>query len=128
MTTWSSSGSWGWTCRPSGAGTAAGTSASGTSSWLPGGVVLEVPEGDHPVGGDGPVETVHVVENALVHGFHPAVHIDLPLELPGLMDAGQPLQLADEHVAFPLGEEPAGLHRVHQQLQLRQLEVPLADV
>ena len=41
------------------------------------------------------------------------------------MDAGQPLQLADQGVALALGEEAGGLHRVHEQLHLGQLEVPV---
>ena len=41
------------------------------------------------------------------------------------MDAGQPLQLADQGVAFALGDEAGGLHRVHKQLHLGQLKVPV---
>jgi hypothetical protein len=43
------------------------------------------------------------------------------------MDTGQPLQLADEGVALLLGDEPGGLHRVHEQLHLGQLKLPGPD-
>ena len=71
------------------------------------------------------MELVNGVVDALVHGLDPPFDVDLPLELPGLMDAGQALQLADQAVAFAPGDELARLHRIHQQLQLRQLEGPL---
>ena len=90
-------------------------------------IVLKIAEGDDPSGGDGGVDLVHIIKYAFIHGLDPPVHVHLPLELAGLMDAGEPLQLADEAVALPGGEEAAGLHRIHQQLQLRQLEVPLAQ-
>ena len=38
------------------------------------------------------------------------------------MDAGLGLQLVDQLAALALGDEAGGLDRVHQQLQLRQLE------
>ena len=68
------------------------------------------------------MELVNGVVDALVHGFHPPVHIDLALELAGMVDAGLGLQLVDQLAALPLGDEAGGLDRVHQQLQLRQLE------
>ena len=46
----------------------------------------------------------------------------LPLHLPGLVVAGQAFQLFDEHLTLFLGDELAGLHGIHQQLQLRQLK------
>ena len=77
--------------------------------------------------GNGGVEFVDGVIDALVHGLGPAVHVDLPLELAGLVAAGQGLQLFDQVPAFPLGDKPGGLHRVHQQLELGQLEGPLSQ-
>ena len=85
-------------------------------------VVVEVAEGHRLPGGQGGVELVDGVVDALVHGLDPPVHVDLPLELPGLVDAGETLQLADEVVALPFGDKFAGLHCVHQQLELRQLK------
>ena len=38
------------------------------------------------------------------------------------MDAGQGFELADQLPGFLLGDELGALHRVHQQLELRQLE------
>ena len=63
---------------------------------LLGHIVLKVPEGDLPPGGEGRMELVDGIVDALVHGLGPARHIDLPLELAGLVDTGEPLQLADE--------------------------------
>ena len=90
-------------------------------------IVLKIAEGHRPTGGNGGVELIYIIKNALIHGFHPPVYIHLPLELLGLIDGRQSLQLADEAVALPQGKKPAGLHRIHQQLQLRQLKLPLAD-
>ena len=71
------------------------------------------------------MELVDVVVYALIHHLDAAVYKHLPLELARLVNAGQPLQLADEGVAFLLGDKPGGLHRVHEQLHLGQLEIPL---
>ena len=89
---------------------------------LPLGGVLEVMEADLPVGGDGPVQLVHVVVDGLVHGLHPACDIDLSAEAPGLVAAGQALQLADESPGLSRRDELGGLDAVHQQLELRQLK------
>ena len=98
-----------------------------TKDLLPGDVVVKIFEGDDPLSGDGGVELVHIVVDALVHHLDAARDVDLPLELARLMDAGQPLQLADEGVALLLGDEPGGLHRVHEQLHLGQFKLPGPD-
>ena len=73
---------------------------------------------------DGAVELVDVVVDALVHGLDPPGDEYLPLQLPGVVDADQRLQLFDETAGLALRDEPGGLHRIHQQLQLRQLKLP----
>ena len=90
-------------------------------------VVLKILEADASVVGNGGVELVNGIIDALVHGLGPAIHVNLPLELAGLVAAGQGLQLSDQVAAFPLGDKPGGLHRVHQQLELGQLEGPLSQ-
>ena len=90
-------------------------------------VIVEVFKGNDLLCGDGHVEFIDIVINALVHGLDPAADIDLSLKLPGLMAAGQLLQLADKGVTLSLGNEAGGLHRVHKQLQLGQFKVPLPD-
>ena len=88
-------------------------------------VILKVFKGDRFPVCNRSVELVDGVVHALIHALHPAVHIHLPLELAGLVAAGQPLQLADQGVALLPGDEAGGLHHVHQQLQLGQLKRPL---
>ena len=60
------------------------------------------------------MQGVHTEVDRLVLGLDPAGHIDLPLQLAGLVGAAEPLHLADELVGFAPGDELAGLHRVHQ--------------
>ena len=83
---------------------------------------LKIMEADLFSGVDGLVQGVHGVIDALVHGFDAAGDIDLPLELPGLVAGGKALHLLDELIGLFSGDEPGGLHRVHQQLQLRQFK------
>ena len=45
-----------------------------------------------------------------------------PVQLGCLMAAGKLSQLADQFLTLFGRDEPGGLHRVHQELQLRQLE------
>ena len=85
-------------------------------------ILVPVVEGHRPIGGQGVVEPVHDVVDALVHGLDSPVHIYLPLELLGVVDAGEGLQLANEGAALSPGDEFGGLHRIHQQLQLGQFE------
>ena len=73
---------------------------------------------------DGAVELVDVVVDTLVHGLDPPGDEYLPLQLPGVVDADQRLQLFDETAGLALRDEPGGLHRIHQQLQLRQFKLP----
>ena len=70
------------------------------------GVIVEIAEGHRLSPGDGGVELVNGVIDAFVVGLYPAVHIDLPPELPGLIPAGQPLQLADEGLTLFPGDKP----------------------
>ena len=49
---------------------------------------------------------------------------DLPLELPPLMAGGQTFHLADQLIGLFPGDEPGGLHRIHQQLELGQFKGP----
>ena len=81
---------------------------------------------DFSVGGDTPVNLIHVVVDGLVHGLNPVFHKYLAVELLGLMDTGQPLDLLDEAHGLFLGDKFGGLHAVHQQLQLRQFKIPAA--
>ena len=90
-------------------------------------IVLKIAEAHPSALRQGGVKGVDGIVYALVHGLDPPVHIDLPLKLPGLPHAGEPLQLADELVALAPGDEFARLHRVHQQLELRELKGPLSD-
>ena len=92
---------------------------------LPGDVVVKIFEGNGLPAGNGGMELVHVVVDALVHNFNAPVNVYLPLKLACLVDAGQPLQLADQGVALLLGEEAGGLDRVHKQLHLGQFKIPL---
>ena len=83
---------------------------------------------DLPLLGDAVVDGVHIIIDGLVHALDPVHHKDLPVELLGLVDAGQGLQLVDEGASLFVGDELGGLDTVHQQLQLRQLEHPAAHV
>ena len=73
---------------------------------------------------DGSMELINVIVDALVHGLDPPGDQHLSLKLPGVVDADQRLQLFDEPAGLALRDEPGGLHRIHQQLQLRQLKLP----
>ena len=91
-------------------------------------IPLKILEEDLPVAGNGAVDSVHRVVDALVHGLDAAGHVDLALQLPGLVLADQALQLPYELVGFLCRDEPGGLDGVHQQLQLRHLELPAHHV
>ena len=54
-------------------------------------VVVEIFEGDGLLRGQRPMEPVYIIIDALVHHLDPPADIDLALELPGLVDASQPL-------------------------------------
>lgn len=74
------------------------------------------------------MDGVDAVINTLVHAFYAAHRVHLPLQPLGLPAGGEALQLADKLTAFFDGEEFGGLYRVYQQLQLRQLELPVGKL
>ena len=74
------------------------------------------------------MDGVDAVINTLVHAFYAAHRVHLPLQALGLPAGGEALQLADKLTAFFDGEEFGGLYRVYQQLQLRQLELPVGKL
>ena len=86
-------------------------------------VPLHVLKADLPVLGDGAVQVVHTVVNALVHGFDAALHNDLALQLLGLVFADKAGQFLDEGVGFLGGNEFGTLDGVHEEFQLRNLEL-----
>ena len=86
-------------------------------------IVVEVAEDDLSLLVDGVMDGVDVVIDALIHALHPAGYKDLPLQGLGAIGRGLLLQFVDELMAFLHRDKPTGLHRVHQQFQLRQLEV-----
>ena len=89
--------------------------------------VLYVLEGDPPLLLDGGVDHVHRIVDRLVVLLRCALHVDRAVQLSGLLLAGEGGQLADQAGAFLPGDEVRGLHRIHQQLQFRQLEQAGAD-
>lgn len=74
------------------------------------------------------MDGIDAVINTLVHAFYAAYRVHLPLQALGLPAGGEALQLADKLTAFFDGEEFGGLYRVYQQLQLRQLELPVGKL
>ena len=74
------------------------------------------------------MDLVDIVVDALVHRLDAARHDDLPVELACVIPADQRLELSDELARFPVRNKFCRLHRVHQQLELRQLEIPAAEV
>ena len=95
---------------------------------LPADVPLEVLEADLPVGVDGLVQHVHVVEDALVHGLDAPSDQHLPLEALGLVDAGEGFEFFDELAGLLLRDETGALYGVHQQFQLRQLKTARGEM
>ena len=91
-------------------------------------VPLEVLKADLLVGTNGLVDLVDIVVDALVHRLDAARHDDLSVELAGVIPADQRLELADQLARLPVRNKFCRLDRVHQQLELRQLEVPAAEV
>ena len=89
--------------------------------------VLYVLEPDPPLSLNGGVDHVYRIVDRLVVLLRSTLHIDGAVELLGLLLAGEGGQLLDQAGAFLPGDEVGGLHRVHQQLQLRQLEQAGAD-
>ena len=70
------------------------------------------------------MQLIYIIIDALIHHLYPAADKDLPLELLGLVDAGQMFQLMYESVALFSGDESGGLNGIDQKLQLRQLKIP----
>ena len=68
------------------------------------------------------VEAVDIIINALVRGFDAAGQQHLTVEIPRIVAADEALELFDQLAGFALGDEFGRLHRVDEQLQLRQLE------
>ena len=68
-------------------------------------VQLKVAESDLLPLGDPAMYLIYIIIDALVHGFDPACHIDLPLQAARLMDAAQPLDLSDQGGGFFMGDE-----------------------
>ena len=73
-------------------------------------------------GVDGLVQRVDAVQQALAVGLGAAVHVDLTLQLAALVIGAELFQLPDQAAARGAGHHPAGLHGVHQQLQLGQVK------
>ena len=90
--------------------------------------IVKIAKADLPVLGDAAVDLVHIIIDGLVHGLDAVGHKDLAAELPGLIDAGQALDLFDEGDRLLVGDELGGLDAVHQQLQLGQLKVPVPHI
>ena len=87
---------------------------------------VEVAEGDLLILVDGGVDAVHGVVECFVDGAQAVHHVHLPPQLPRAVMAGELLQFGDQLHALFLGQEGGGLHHVDEQLQLRQLELPVA--
>ena len=92
------------------------------------GVEAEIMEADGHIRVDGGVELVHQIVDGLVHGFDAVLDPHLTPQAFGLMHAGELFDLLDELHGLAAGDESGGLYAVHQQPQLRQLKVPLADI
>ena len=90
--------------------------------------VVEIPEGDLPVFGDGVLNGVHIIVDGFVHALDPAADQYVPAHEPGVVDAALAAQLFNQFPGFLFREEAAGLDGVDEQLQFRQLEVPGGNV
>ena len=90
--------------------------------------VFKIAEADLLVARDGRGDLVDVVIDALVHALDPVADVDLALEQHGVVHAREAFDLADQGERLFLRDELGRLDAVDQQLELRQLEVPRADV
>ena len=90
--------------------------------------VVEVPEGDLPVFGDGVLNGVHIIVDGLVHAFDPAGNQHVPAHEPGVVDTALAAKLFDELPGLFLREKFTGLDGIDEQLQFRQLKIPGGDV
>ena len=89
---------------------------------------VEILEGDLLACRHSGLQTVHVVEDTLVHGLNATAHQHLPLQLTCQVAAGQALQTADELLALLAGDELGGLHRIYQQTKLWHIQGAFADI
>ena len=87
-------------------------------------IPAEIPELYLHTSIDGRVQLVHVVVNALVHGFYAACYEDLSVELYGIVGTDQRLEFFYQRAGFFLSDESGGLDGIHKQLQFRELEHP----
>ena len=85
-------------------------------------IPLKILKLDPGVTANGSMNLVHIIIDAFIHSLDPPGNQHLTVQLSGLVSADQALQFFDQGAALVLGDEFGGLHRVHQQLQLRQLE------
>lgn len=86
------------------------------------GAVFFVPEAHHPACVDGAVQGVDAVQQGVAVAFGAAVHIHLTLQLRALVVGAEGFQLVDELPAGAGRDDLAGLHGIHQQLELRELK------
>ncbi len=98
-----------------------------TVDFLLAGIVIEVEKGHLDIVGHGGMDGIDGVVDLFVFGTDTIGNIDLAAELFGLAGADKPRELFDKIAAFFLGQKLGRLHRVHQELQLGQLKVPLDD-
>ena len=87
-------------------------------------VVLKILKAQPRVLVDGLGDLVDVDVDALVHGLDALADVDIALKELRLVDADQGLELPDQSLCLALRDEVGGLHHVHQELDLLQLEVP----
>ena len=85
-------------------------------------IIVKIAERDAAVFLDGLVQQIDGIIDALVHGLDASGDCDLPPQAPGGILACKRLKLGDQLHGLPLRQEFARLHRVDQQLQLRQLK------
>ena len=91
-------------------------------------IEVKVAEGNLPVLGNGVLNGVYIVIDGLVHALDSSGHHHVPAHKPGVVDAALIAQLFNQLPGFLFREEAAGLHRVNEQLQFRQLKIPGGDV
>ena len=91
-------------------------------------VPVQVLEGNLPVLLDRPMDIVNAVVDTFILRLYPSGHIHLALQLARIMFSRQKLQFFDQTAGLSACDKAGGLHRIHKQLQLRQLKVPSAHV
>ena len=91
-------------------------------------IEVKIAEGNLPVLSDGVLNGIHIIIDGFVHALDPSGHHHVPAHEPGVVDAALIAQLLNQLPGFLFREEAAGLHRVNEQLQFRQLKIPGTDV